>query len=956
MTRPELTPEQWAALQQMAESGDGEDLRKMLVGHDYREPPADPETFLYDQRYLGHVGNHIWPAWKNDLIEVMDPKNEIVEWILTGAIGIGKGHPVTERVLTPGGWKKVGDIRQGDCVIGSDGMPTHVQDVYPRGELPVYRVTFDDGASVLVDGEHLWAVQTPSGKHRGRPWRTIATDELIEAGVKNGNQRKWHIPVVEPVVFDVVELPIDPYALGALIGDGGLTQGGIRFSTADTEIMEQICIETGLQSRRVSGKEYDYHLSWGGKNGKPNPVLDDLRKMGLCVRSEKKRIPQVYLRGSIEERIRLLRGLMDTDGWVQNGGKSSLFCTTSPTLADDVTELVRSLGGIARRSFKTNDYLGCHLVDVNVRFNPFWVERKANEWLPAGKYVPRRMIESIEPEGTAEVVCLRVYAGDSLYVTEDYIVTHNTTMAISVMAYKIYRLLCLSDPYAYYNQPKINRFYFGLYNVYKYKGREMYDKLKSAINLSPWFMENFPVNVRKKDVMEFPDTITVVPGASEIDALGENLVACHMSEVNFMRVGASDEEKGQAWRIYDNATRRIKSRFMFQGNVPGILILDSSRRTHTDMLEEHLREVAGNPHVKVSEGALWDYKPKIHFTGHTFRVAVGDQVKNSTVLEDNQPSPHGMQVIDVPVEYREDFIKDIDGSLRDIAGIATYALRPYFPNRELLVDAVDTVAEHPFTQESICLSTTDSYELADYLVREKLVTIERSRYTPRLGKGKLRFVHCDLSRTRDSTGFAMGYVEAVKWSDVYADDIDAAMWFPVVRMELMLEIKPPTKGEIDYAKIRRFLAALRDMGFEFGGITFDGYQSADMCQILNRAGYPAEVLSLDRAPCIGYQLLRSAVTEHRIKWYHYSPFLKEVTQLQRDEVKEKVDHPRNGSKDISDAVAGVVWQCCTNEAATGEPEQVPQYDGYHEMIPTSAPPEADAPFRADQLLGGGYKG
>lgn len=533
-----------------------------------------------------------------------------------------------------------------------------------------------------------------------------------------------------------------------------------------------------------------------------------------------------------------------------------------------------------------------------------------------------------------------------------------TSIALCVMAYRIYHLLCLQDPYEFYGQARINRFYFGLYNVYKYKGREMYDKLKAAINFSPWFQRNFPVNPRKKDEMEFPEVLSVIPGSSEIDALGENLVACHLSEVNFMRVGASEEEKGQAWRIYENAWRRIKSRFMYRGVTPGILILDSSRRSHTDMLEEHLKEVAGDSQVVVYEGALWDFKPSSHFTGRTFWVSIGNQVKSSEILGPGETSPKGTKVIEVPEEFRKDFEKDIDGSLRDIGGVATYGIHLYFPNPELLIAAEDDVCEHPFTQPVISISTRTPYEIVEYLDREKLVTITRGRYSPRNAPGHLRFIHTDLSRTGCSTGLAMGYVEGVRHSRVYADDIDAVEWFPVIRIEMMLEIVPPARGEIDFAKLRRFYAALRDMGFEFGGLTFDGFQSADMVQILTRAGYPASVISMDRAPCVSYQMLRAAVTESRIRWYHYPTFHREVTQLQRNVIKEVVEKPKNGSKDVADAVAGVVFQCSTSKAATGEPEQFPHpHEVTSDMLPIRGVPEGvEAPFRVDQLLGKGYKG
>jgi hypothetical protein len=534
-----------------------------------------------------------------------------------------------------------------------------------------------------------------------------------------------------------------------------------------------------------------------------------------------------------------------------------------------------------------------------------------------------------------------------------------TTVSLCAMAYKIHRLLCLRDPYEYYDQAKINRFYFGCYNVYKYKGRELYDKLKTAINASPWFQRRFPINPRLKDTMEFPETVSVIPGASELDALGENLVACHLSEVNFMKLGASDEDLGQAWGLYRSAQRRIKSRFMHKGSSPGLVILDSSRRAETDMLEQHLKIAQDDPHTIISEGAIWDYRPKEYFTGEWFQVSVGDQVRNSRILEADEVAPPGLQVVDVPEEYRKDFAADCDGALRDIAGVATFAVSPFFPNREWLRRSIDPVVKHPFTQDSIVLGTDDDYELIDFFDREELLTIVRGRYSPRNAPGRLRFIHGDLARSQDAAALAMGYVEAVEWitTTASADDIDAPIMIPHIRVEMMVRIPPPLYGEIDYSKIRRFLSALREMGFPIGKVTFDGFQSVDMCQILRRMGFDADQQSMDRAPCSQYQLLRSAVTENRIRWYDYPVFLTEAGKLKKDIRTGKVDHPKGGSKDVADCVAGVVALCSTEPGAMGDPDQIPVITpGRDDQVPTSAPVHMDAPFGVRQLLGSSYKG
>lgn len=171
--------------------------------------------------------------------------------MLTGAIGIGKGHTPETPILTPSGFKALRELAVGDRIIGSDGMSTEITGYYPRGQLEAYRVTMTDGSSVVVDGDHLWNVQSPSQKARGGAWSTISTRDLIEAGLKTDRgQAKWHIPVVKTVEYDHVEPTlIAPYLLGALLGDGGLTQTTPIITSADHEILERVQAESGQIGR-----------------------------------------------------------------------------------------------------------------------------------------------------------------------------------------------------------------------------------------------------------------------------------------------------------------------------------------------------------------------------------------------------------------------------------------------------------------------------------------------------------------------------------------------------------------------------------------------------------------------------------------------------------------------------------------------------------------------------------
>jgi MoxR-like ATPase len=334
---------------------------------------------------------------------------------LIGEAGNGKGHPVDTKVLTPQGWCRVGDIKPGDFVIGSNGKSTKVTNIFPRGKLPVSRVTMTDGSSVLVDNDHLWRVkpEKPTAK-----WRTMPTRDLASESLTFSHGYRWKIPMVQPVEFDSNEaLPIDPYLLGVLIANGALTSGEAVISTNDLQVINR-CI---LRGANISERTPTPARRWKAEGN----IWNKLRILGLAgLKSAEKFIPEIYLRSSIEDRRSLLAALLDCDGCTN--GRHTMYDTMSEQLANDVIELVQSLGGTA--SSRVSDRDGCITVAIALDKNPFLTSRKVALWDSVKHRQPLRKIKSITQEGEAEVVCIQVEAEDHLYVTEDYIVTHNTEL------------------------------------------------------------------------------------------------------------------------------------------------------------------------------------------------------------------------------------------------------------------------------------------------------------------------------------------------------------------------------------------------------------------------------------------------------------------------------------------------------------------------------------------------
>jgi phosphate starvation-inducible protein PhoH and related proteins len=364
----------------------------------------------------------------------------------------GRAICVDSPVLTPNGFRPIGSLTVGDLVIGSNGEPTPVLGVYPQGEKDMYRLTTQDGASVLCSGDHLWAVTTRDDRRRGKPLRVLTTEEMI-GGLRANHYHRYELPLHSaPVCFPYRQVPMDPYALGLLLGDGCLTGSTTpSFATADVELAWELQVRLpGIQLRPRPATNYVLSQTASPSQTSvrvENPVTGVARLLGLYgTRSTTKFVPELYLYNSAEVRLAVLQGLLDTDGGpVTQGGRTCRiqYTTVSPQLRDDVTFLVRSLGGVAytrvrpaagrtpgfangRPVYNRHD---AYIIDIRLPagIEPFRLTRKREKYLgEGGGGRPMRFIESIEPAGTAQAVCISVAAADSLYTTEDFLLTHNT--------------------------------------------------------------------------------------------------------------------------------------------------------------------------------------------------------------------------------------------------------------------------------------------------------------------------------------------------------------------------------------------------------------------------------------------------------------------------------------------------------------------------------------------------
>lgn len=390
------------------------------------------------------------------LHDMMDP-DAIPKLMTAGVIEVaplafmrGRAQPLSTNVLTPSGFRPIGELAVGDFVIGSDGQPTEVLGVYPQGYKEIYRVFTQDGSSTLASGDHLWSVYTASDRRRNRPARVLETKQMI-GNLRTYHQHRYELPLLDaPVAFESRPVPLDPYALGLLLGDGCFSSRATpTFATTDPELAQALTdLIPGVQARRKT--EVDYVLNRIRKPGEvitiENPVTGAMRRLGLDGRrSNTKFVPNDYLLNSIDVRLAVLQGLLDTDGGpvTQEGRTCRIqYTTVSDRLRDDVAFLVRSLGGVVycrtrkaegrkpglARGREVHYRSDAHVMDIRLPegLAPFRLQRKAAKYDATGGGHPKRFVHQIEPAGTEEAVCIRVAAQDSLYVTEDFLLTHNT--------------------------------------------------------------------------------------------------------------------------------------------------------------------------------------------------------------------------------------------------------------------------------------------------------------------------------------------------------------------------------------------------------------------------------------------------------------------------------------------------------------------------------------------------
>lgn len=429
--------------------------------------------------------------------------------------GTGKGELPNAKLLTPTGFMRFGDVKAGDKVISGTGKVSTVLGVYPKPKMPVYEVTFDDGSKVKCSQDHIWHVQTRDDRRRTGKYRDVELKDMLDNfRVENGKRANYSIDYVPKIDFKEKEYPIHPYVLGVLIGDGSLTEGNLSISNPDEQIRKTLLdfLPNGYELTYRGGVDYYIKEGYSERNvlGRYTKctLKRQLEDIGLYGKhSYEKYIPEEYLYGSYEQRLWLLKGLLDTDGYSQNKGVE--YTTTSNRLAEDVRELVHSLGGYCSVKIKENcgykkdgEFVKCRdAYRLTIQFsanhpNPFNLTRKAEKYTPK-RTIWKRYITDIKYVEDAETICIYIDDESHLYITDDYIITHNTTLGEFFMSFVMGHYPNTPNLMSSHSGYMTRMFYMAVLNIIKsneYCWKEVFPKVQfestnakeETINLGRW--------------------------------------------------------------------------------------------------------------------------------------------------------------------------------------------------------------------------------------------------------------------------------------------------------------------------------------------------------------------------------------------------------------------------------------------------------------------------------------
>jgi hypothetical protein len=514
--------------------------------------------------------------------------------------------------------------------------------------------------------------------------------------------------------------------------------------------------------------------------------------------------------------------------------------------------------------------------------------------------------------------------------------TGKTTLSQATNIYQIYLFTCFRTPQLLFgisaNTPIIFTMQSTNVNV---TNRAIYKPFREILVQMPYFQRWVEYNRNIQATLELPENnIQIVPAQASVTSIvGQAIAGGILDEVNFMAVIENSKQVAgrrgdggkfdQAEETYTNVIRRREGRFATRGISMGTLCVLSSTRYKDDFIDRRMSQVTKNKekNVFLFRKKQYEVNPKFALAANleTFRLLVGNDRYPTRVLETHEVAgkdyPENSQIENVPVNYLSMFHSDPENALRDVVGVATDTISAFITKRHKIVDNV--IAGTDLGLKSWI--DKEIYELAS----DEFPSWNEERLPKGAAKDLPRFIHVDLSATKDNCGIAISTLKGMKQILGGEGLVEQA---PLVAVEMVVAIKPSAMHPIDIGEIRRWIMQLVQIyKINVAEVTFDGFQSRDSQQVLMKSGVYTREISMDKT-LQPYEYLRRAFYEDRVPMVDHALSRQELSRLEINHVLEKVDHPPRGSKDCADAICGSVWACVTSRFNRGGPGFVDDKD------------------------------
>ena len=567
------------------------------------------------------------------------------------------------------------------------------------------------------------------------------------------------------------------------------------------------------------------------------------------------------------------------------------FLEGTTELSDSTASRARFQEPVSAREFMTTKYYASSLA---ANIYPFWIEQA---------------IDFIESGANELIITGSLGAG-------------KTTVANLILLYKFYELLCWKYPNKFLGLPDLQTVFNIYFSVTAQQARRTgYGQFRSMIDGSEWFQRYFKRRPSIDSVIDLCDgKFQMIAGSSPSDAIGMTVWATILDEADFFKKGgqSADDAYERVTEMYQELADRRTSRFRKFGKDLSFSILISSASFQSSFVSKRIEASKDNPNIKVVRAVGYKIKPEGTYSKETFPVFTGHAMSDPEIIDsvpalanllpklrietppqlENCLTVHdALRMVDVstrnlfemvPIDFYEDFKRNIHKSLMNHSGLTTARVGRLFQSKHLLLSAYDPDLRHPFTKQEIEVSTEDNIQIKDYFLLGMLDHIDRPHA-----------IHVDQSLSGDSTGISMVRYDGVE----ERNGIRYRQYCQV----FSLRINPPhPPGQIQLSKIREFILMLSEAGVNLYKVTFDSFNSADSMQLLTERGVNAAYQSLDKTDK-AYLMWLELLQDRCIRMYPYESLQREALDAVHDRGKCKVDHPKYSSIDVLQSFAGALF-------------------------------------------------